>query len=371
MADPLLLARNLRIRRTSRAGSFELEVASFEVRGGEVLAVLGPNGAGKSTLLRALAGLLPVDSGSVELARDAVVTMVFQSPIPFAGSVAHNLRSALRGQRLSSDRMRSRIDEGLEYFGISHLANHRAHTLSGGELRRLALARAFALKPDVLLLDEPFDDLDNATEESLSVDLRRVLAETGVAVVVVTHDLRRALLLADRIAVLMRGRLVQEGTRDEVLAHPADVDVARQVGMLNLLPARVRGGDSPAPNPGSGVAELENGLRLPIPGGGSEGASVWLGIRPEEIEVGKGAEGTALGKAVVRGNLSDGIAQFVTLEWHGVMLRMHRLAGRRQQQDLQVGDSVDLGVHPTAIHVMPRADSTSAGPAEPPVRKDP
>ena len=172
MSSQVLTARDLVVKRRDASGEFELRVAELELSPGEVLAVLGPNGAGKSTLLRALAGLERPTSGHVERRVDGPVTMVFQRPVVFAGSVEHNLRAALLGLGLSRSDADERCRESLDRLGITRFAGRRAATLSGGETRRLALARAFALRPAALLLDEPFDDLDAAGQESLSIDLR-------------------------------------------------------------------------------------------------------------------------------------------------------------------------------------------------------
>jgi energy-coupling factor transporter ATP-binding protein EcfA2 len=146
-----LLARDLEVRRTSKTGAFELRIGSLDLLAGGVLAVLGPNGAGKSTLLRTLAGLETPERGRIERRVDGPVTLVFQRPVAFSGSVVHNVRAALWGQRLSRGEARVRVDEALDHFDIARLAGRRAATLSGGELRRLALARAFALRPAVAL----------------------------------------------------------------------------------------------------------------------------------------------------------------------------------------------------------------------------
>ncbi|MCH2184871.1 energy-coupling factor ABC transporter ATP-binding protein, partial [Myxococcota bacterium] len=156
---PALRAENLRLQRQHNDGEFQLNVPELLLHPGERLAILGSNGAGKSTLLRILAGLETPAQGQVNLAPGGSVTMVFQRPIAFAGSVAHNVRVALRSRGLPHDEVDKRVAESLGHFGIAALAERRASRLSGGELRRLALARAFALEPAVLLLDEPFDDL--------------------------------------------------------------------------------------------------------------------------------------------------------------------------------------------------------------------
>jgi len=354
---PLALeAHELVVRRADRTGSFELRVDSLGLAASEVLAVLGHNGAGKSTLLRALAGLEAPAAGRIERGASGPVTMVFQRPIVFAGTVEHNLRAALLGARLARDEVTRRTRESLERFGIAPLAARNAATLSGGETRRLTLARAFALRPAVLLLDEPFEGLDAAGQESLSLDLRRAIVETSVAVVVVTHDLRRALLLADRIAILKRGSLLQCGEREAVLNRPIDLDAARIVGMSNLIT-----GEAAAPDAdGTRWIEVDAQHRVPVTGAPEPGTPVWIGIRPEhlKVDVGRG-EGVPIGKGVLRHAVSDGVATTLTLEWAGFELRTHLIAGRGLARTLAPGDSLTLSVRPEEVHLIGRRDAAT------------
>jgi ABC-type sulfate/molybdate transport systems ATPase subunit len=343
------------VRHAAGIGAFELRVEALDLLAGEVLAVLGPNGAGKSTLLRALAGLEPKAHGRVERRVAGPVTMVFQRPVAFSGSVLHNLRVALSGERLSRAQARARAEEALEHFGIARLAARRAATLSDGELRRLALARAFARRPAVLLLDEPFEDLDAPGQQALSLDLRRAISGTEVAVAVVTHELRRALLLADRVAVLLDGRLAQQGPREAVLARPASAAVASVVGMANLVPGTLGPGEG-----GLGVVVVDEQHAIPVEPEGArcglaEGAPVFAGIRPErlKLDVGRG-EGLPIGKGVVRTLVSDGVAATVGVEWAGHELRTHLLAGRGLARTLRPGDAVTLSVRPEDVHLLPR-----------------
>ena len=349
---PALSARDLRVRRVSKSGAFELAVDALDLFAGSVLAVLGPNGAGKSTLLRALAGLEPPARGSVEARVAGPVTMVFQRPIALSGSVAHNVRVGLAGRKLTRSETAARVAEALEHFDIARVARRRAATLSGGELRRLALARAFALRPSVLLLDEPFDDLDPTGQEALSLDLRRVIEDTRVAVAVVTHDLRRALLLSDRIAVLLGGRLAALGERDAVLSRPPNVAVARIVGMANLIEGEVLPRE-----PGAELAKVSVGdcERVPALTRVAAGTAVWVGMRPErlKLDVGRG-DGVPFGKAQVRSVVSDGVAVTVQVTWAGHELRTHLLAGRGLARTVAVGDSVTLSVRPEDVHLIPR-----------------
>ncbi len=349
----LLSARDLRVELRSRRGSFRLSADALELRAREALVILGSNGSGKSTLMRALAGLERPESGRLTSVATGPVTMVFQNPAPFAGSVAHNVRVGFLGKRCSGAERDDRVREALERFKIDHLAEHRAATLSGGEMRRLALARAFALRPAALLLDEPFAGLDAEGQAALSVDLRRAIEDTGVAVAMVTHDLRRAMLLADRIAVLIDGVLVQVGSRDAVLEHPATPAIARVVGMTNL----VRGVVSAERCGDLALVEVDAQHRVATRSELPPGTSVWIGIRPEhlKLDIGRGAV-DPIGKAEVRGVVSDGVSVAVQVEWAGTEMRTHLMAGRGLARTLEPGAGVSLSASPEHVHLIPICD---------------
>jgi ABC-type Fe3+/spermidine/putrescine transport system ATPase subunit len=351
VSDSIVLsARDLRVERRSRRGAFTLEVASLDLVAGEVLVILGPNGAGKSTLMRSLAGLEQPAAGAVTPATRGPVAMVFQRPAPFAGSVGHNVRAALLGRKITSTELEQRVSLALDRFAIRHLADRRAATLSGGELRRLGLARAFVLRPSVLLLDEPFDDLDTDGQARLSVDLRRAISDTGVSIAMVTHDLQRALLLADRIAVLIGGRLVQVGARDTVLERPVDADVARVVGMSNLIRATVTGehrGDRT-------LVEVDAQHRVAVATDLRAGTHVWIGIRPEHLRLDDGSSDfDPIGKGFVSEVVNDGVAANVRIGWAGTELRALLLAGRGLAKTLMAGAAVSLSVDPKQVHLIP------------------
>ena len=340
-----LHARDLLVRRHSRGRVFELHIDDLELRAAEALAVLGPNGGGKTTLLRALAGLDPVVSGRVERSGAGAVTMVFQRPIAFVGTVAHNVRVGLAGLRVPRQERDERVSAALERFGIRELEERQATRLSGGELWRLALARAFAIEPAVLLLDEPFDDLDAVGGAALSQDLRRAIDDTGVAVAMVTHDLRRATLLADRIAVLERGRLCQLDERDRVLTRPATPQVARLVGMANLIPGVLR----------AGAVQVDDQHRIAVSCDLPDGTPVFAGVRPEhlKLELGRG-DSAPIGKGIVRQVSSDGVLVTVRIEWAGCELVTHLVAGRGPARSLTAGDTVGLSLRAEDVWVLPQ-----------------
>jgi len=350
-SDAVLAARELLVRPGARAGGFTLRVPDLALRRGEVLAILGPNGAGKTTLLRALAGLIAPSAGAIEVRAPHGVALVFQHPLLLAGNVAWNAEVPLWGRGIARRNRQERARAALARFGIAALAERDATTLSGGEARRLALARAFVVAPDVLLLDEPFDDLDAAGREALVQDLAGAIRETEIAVAIVTHDLRQALLLADRIAVLDAGALAQLGARDEVLRRPASAEVAALVGMANWLPGRVRSRDAA----GLALVELASAATLRVATACAAGTDVWVGIRPEHVKIDVDhSDPNTLGPASVETRVSDGALVVAWIDWHALRLRTHLLAGRGLGQTLKAGDGVFIAVRPEDVHVLPR-----------------
>lgn len=353
MSEAVLEARALRVRPFGARGpgAFALEVDALALCAGSVLAVLGPNGAGKSTLLRALAGLETPERGGVARRGAGPVAIVFQRPVLVAGSVAWNVGLPLWGGGVPRAERRRRVANALARFGLEGLAARRADALSGGETRRVALAQAFVREPDVLLLDEPFDDLDARAQEMLSLDLREAIRATQIAVALVTHDLRQALLLADRIAVLLGGRLAQVGPRDTVLRRPASEEVAPLVGMANLLPGRVVAREAGE----LALVELAPEHRLRAESDAAPGTDVWVGIRPEhvKVDVGRG-ETEVIGKGRVVRTLSDGALVHAWVAWAGHELRTVAIAGRGLGHALAPGDGVSLAVRPGDVHLLPR-----------------
>ena len=218
-----------------------LRVPDLVVEEGETLAVLGPNGAGKSTLLLTAALLLPVTSGTVSLfdepavARDLVrlrrqTATVFQEPALLDMNVRRNLETALALHGLPRADRRARSEAWLARLGVAHLADAMPHALSGGEARRVSLARAFAVRPRVIFLDEPFSSLDLETRTELVGDLRSLLREEASTALLVTHDHSEAQLLADRSAVLIDGVPVQVDDTQSLFARPASPAVATFLG---------------------------------------------------------------------------------------------------------------------------------------------
>jgi thiamine transport system ATP-binding protein len=218
---------------------------SLDLTAGQVLAVLGPSGCGKSTLLRAVAGLEPLTSGSISVdGTDLAGTpthkrgfaLMFQDGQLFAHlTVARNVAYALKLRRTPSARLAARVRELLELVGLTGYDDRLPGTLSGGERQRVALARALAVEPRLILLDEPRSALDAALRERLAGDLREILHTAGTTALLVTHDHDEAFALADRLAVMRAGRVVQSGLIGEVWREPLDEDTALFLGYARVL----------------------------------------------------------------------------------------------------------------------------------------
>ncbi|MBP7648402.1 MAG: sulfate/molybdate ABC transporter ATP-binding protein [Phenylobacterium sp.] len=229
---------------------------SLEAREGEFLALLGPSGSGKTTLLRILAGLETPDTGAVSFngedllrlsARERRIGMVFQHYALFrhmtvAKNIAFGLSVRPRATRPSKDQVAARVADLLRLVQLEELGDRYPAQLSGGQRQRVALARALAIEPRMLLLDEPFGALDAKVRRELRRWLRKVHDETGVTTIFVTHDQEEALDLADRVAILKDGALVQIGAPQAVYDAPADAFVFDFLGGAVRLPGRVEGG---------------------------------------------------------------------------------------------------------------------------------
>jgi thiamine transport system ATP-binding protein len=226
-------------------GTVAVDDVSLGLPTGEVLAVLGASGCGKSTLLRAVAGLERPDEGSVLFdgvdvtgvpAHRRGFALMFQDGQLFPNlSVADNVGYALRLRRTPRGERARRVAELLELVGLPGFADREPATLSGGEQQRVALARALAVRPRLLLLDEPLSALDRDLRERLAVELHDILRVEGTTAMLVTHDHDEAFAVADRMAVMRSGRLVQSGTVEEVWRQPADAETAQFLGYAAVV----------------------------------------------------------------------------------------------------------------------------------------
>ncbi|MFA9430893.1 ABC transporter ATP-binding protein [Egicoccus sp. AB-alg2] len=250
----MLALRDVRVSYGDRA---VVDGVGLDVGDGEVVAVLGPSGCGKSTLLRAIAGLEPLTSGSIHLdGRDLAgrrpdqrpVGLMFQDHALFPHrDVGDNVGFGPRMQRLSAAEIRDRVDEALALVALRGAGHRRVTELSGGEQQRVALARALASRPRLLMLDEPLGSLDRALRDQLLDQLPEVFGKVGCGVLYVTHDQDEALTLADRVAVMRAGRLLQVAPPEELWTRPVDEFVARFLGLDQILEVVVLHGRADTP----------------------------------------------------------------------------------------------------------------------------
>jgi molybdopterin-binding protein len=356
---PKLSARNLAVR---RAGRTVVDVPSLDVPSGGVLALIGPNGAGKSTLLLQLALLERPDAGEVlfeggsvrghELALRRRMAVVFQEPLLLDRPVAANVEAGLALRGVPRGGRRARAAHWLDRFGIAGLATRSSRTLSGGEAQRVSLARAFALEPEVLFLDEPFSALDQPTRTALIEDLAAALASTRVATLLVTHDHDEAARLGDVVAVMMQGRIKQSGAPAEVFSAPVDEETAAFVGVETIFPARVTGSRD-----GLLVLEAPGGRTIEAIGAPVL-ARALVCLRPEDI--GLSVPGAEVAGSV-RNRLSGRIRRIAPA---GAIARVEvdcgfdvvaRLTRRSiEEMALDTGSEVVVSFKATAVHLIPR-----------------
>ncbi|WP_075292049.1 ABC transporter ATP-binding protein [Pararhizobium arenae] len=256
---------------------------SLDIREKEFFALLGPSGCGKTTLLRMLAGFEVPTAGRVLLeGRDISplpperrpLNLMFQSYALFTHmSVRKNLAYGLEMEKLSRAEIDRRVDEILATTDLVRFADRKPEQLSGGQKQRVALARALVKRPKVLLLDEPLGALDKKLREKMQLELKRMQHEAGITFIIVTHDQEEALVMADRMAILKDGRLLQCGTPEEIYEQPADPFVANFIGVMNFIEGTVSA---------TGAFEAP-GLQLAVSSNRSGPAS--LAVRPEHIAV--------------------------------------------------------------------------------------
>ena len=269
----------------------------FAAHAGEFISLLGPSGCGKTTVLRMVAGFERQTAGTVSLDGKDIsqlppnqrnVGMVFQAYALFPNmTVAQNIAFGLKIAKRPAGEIARRVREMLDLIKLPALGDRYPFQLSGGQQQRVALARALAVKPKMLLLDEPLSALDAKIRVALREEIRSVQRELGITTLFVTHDQEEALSISDRIVVMSAGRVEQIGTPFEIYNRPRTRFVASFVGVLNLLEGRIT-------DPASGRIEVD-GRELVVAGGfpnGQAGDAATLALRPEAITIGAGGEGS-------------------------------------------------------------------------------
>ncbi|QUS40527.1 ABC transporter ATP-binding protein [Tardiphaga alba] len=331
-------------------GTQALSPASLDIVAGETLVLLGPSGCGKTTMLRIIAGLETPDAGGRILFDNNDVTatpieqrhvgMVFQSYALFPNmTVADNIGYGLKIRGVGKAERAARVAEMVALTNIGGLENRRIDQLSGGQRQRVALARAVAVRPRVLLLDEPLTALDASLRDRLRSELNRLLRELGITAIYVTHDQAEAMELGDRIVVMRKGAIAQIGTPREVYFEPQNRFVAEFVGAANIVEGPIAGG------------------RLTLPGGwlglndAPDNAAAVAMIRPETIGI--VSEGDAFLRGIVESVSFIGDRQRVIVT--GAANRSLTVDAPNRI-NVQAGERVGLSIAPDAIRVLPKED---------------
>ncbi len=349
------------LRKTFQAGGAAVEAVAgidLEVPRGAFAVLLGPSGCGKTTTLRCVAGLERADAGRLEIDGTVVeggerfvpperrdIGMVFQSYAVWPHlTVAENVALPLtRGQRrVAKGEVAPRVKAALDLVRLGPLASRSVTELSGGQQQRVALARAFVTRPKVLLMDEPLSNLDARLRDSMRVELRHLCETLGVTTLYVTHDQLEALSLGDRICVMHAGRILQQGTPEEIYETPADTFVAAFVGDMNFVPGTVRADGAVD----TALGPIACTARRP------SGTTVTLGIRPEHVESdGEGGMPSDAIDGVLRSRTFIGEATALQVEVGGLTLT----AKVRRPPSVAVGERVRLRLPRDAWRVFDRA----------------
>jgi len=347
-----------------RLGNFSLNNFSLKTEQGEYLVLLGPTGTGKTVLLETIAGLHRPSEGTIFLAGQDITRMapeqrrlgvVYQEYALFPHlNVADNIGFGLRVQGLRSEKIRREVTEMAAFLGIDQLLQRLPETLSGGEQQRVALARALVLRPRILLLDEPLSALDRMTRERFLEELKQMHRKLGITILHITHDLGEACYLAERIAVLRNGVLLQTASPNRIMARPKNRFVAELVGHRNFLRARV----------------IENGLAEIS---GLAGSSPALADPPDreqevdillpewQISIGESREGGWWqGPARITGLSHNERELRLYLELPNTTVLQTTLSRREQEGAAPVhqGEMVLTTLHGTKLHWLPVEEKT-------------
>jgi putative spermidine/putrescine transport system ATP-binding protein len=289
-------------RITHRFGEFvAVSEVALDIAGGELVALLGPSGCGKSTLLRIMSGFISQTQGRVLFDEAPVdhlppnrrgVGIVFQNYALFPHmTVRHNVAYGLQAHHWPREKIAPRVEEMLDLVHMRQFGERLPRQLSGGQQQRIALARCLATDPKVLLLDEPFGALDKNLRLDMQIEVKRLHRDYGITTVLVTHDQEEALSMADRIAVMNRGRIEQVASPTDIYDHPATLFVNQFVGTTNLIPGKLVGIDA-----GGCDVKLADGMLRTAPAPSLlAGMNVLVSVRPEQWRVQERAQESAGG----------------------------------------------------------------------------
>lgn len=337
-------------------GEFFLDHASLEISKGEYIVIIGPTGAGKTILLETVAGIYEPDGGSIHLdgndityapPKDRNITMVYQDYMLFPHlTIRKNIAFGLRSKKIQVGEINKAVEKYAGMLHIAHLLHRYPDTLSGGEQQRAAIARAMVMNPWALLLDEPLSALDAKTRENLRRELKSLHDITKTTIIHITHNFEEVFDLADRVAIMNEGKIIQVGTPDEIFRKPKNHFVAEFVGATNIF---------------KGTSTAENGIvhisidNIIVRAHSEVEGNVYISVRPEEILISTEPLASPIrnafpGKicdirhcgAMIRLIVDVGVTLVVALTRQGF-----------EEAKLGIGDSVYIAFKATSVHVFP------------------
>ncbi len=359
-ATPLIRFENV----TKRFGAFTaVDNLTLDIYEKEFFALLGASGCGKTTLMRMLAGFEQPTEGRIMLGGEDIapipankrpVNMMFQSYALFPHlTVAENIAFGLKRSTMPASEIAGRVDEMLKMVQLSQFAKRKPHQISGGQRQRVALARSLAKNPKVLLLDEPLSALDANLREQMQVELKHLHDKIGITFIMVTHDQTEALVMSDRVVVMDKGMIAQDGTPQDLYEHPNSTYVANFIGTTNFLSAKTLSKDGT-----TSVLET-SGQRLTAVGKDLPPAllPIKVGLRPEKLyflsNSDTAADNVLTGSVVEHIYYGLGMRTVVRLEGgNDVLVDALLPSGFARASIPSVGDNVRLGIDPEAVSVF-------------------
>lgn len=332
-------------------GDFHLQDINLEIEEGDFFVIIGPTGAGKTVLLESIAGLIAPRSGRIfaggrEITalspEERKISIVYQDGSLFPHlTVEKNIRYGLKYHRIREDP--EDLNHIIDSLDLGHLLERDPISISGGESQRVALARALAIKPTILLLDEPLNSLDPSFRGEVQRMLKKLHGRTGITFLMVTHDFSEAITLARRGAVLNRGKIEQTGTIDEIFQEPGSKFVANFVGMRNLFRAKFQGTRALI----NGFS-IETGRTIP----GQEGH---LAIRPEDIVLSRRPISSSMRNSfpgIITGVENQGLSYAITIRCGNLRLKALVTRGALEELELAPGKSIFISFKATAVHTF-------------------
>ncbi|MHB1419344.1 MAG: ABC transporter ATP-binding protein [Bacillota bacterium] len=356
----LMVLENIRVVKEKHT---ILDVAHLELLRGETLAIIGPNGAGKSTLLQVMAQLLTPTTGEVYWDGNKVIpghviglrrrtATVFQEPLLLNTTVEANIMAGLRYRAIPGSRRREIMERWLDRLQIRHLVRQMVRTLSGGEAQRVSLARALALEPEILFLDEPFTALDVLVRTRLMEELQEILQNSEMTAVFITHDFNQLPILAQRVLAMAGGQIVQSGTPEDLLLRPVTGEIAQLVGIENLVGGTVTRNKDPL------TWVMLPGSREVLARGNYRSGKVTVCWRAEDCQLHPlsnifPVDGSNRWEGTIKSIAFTGAHHYrvvVNCEFPVVVMAERQLV---TSKGWKVGNSVVISLSPDAVHIIP------------------